>query len=69
MFGISGWTRLPHPMPDPRRIELKSRSCWLAISLPLPPPPRFFSEVFILKGFKSCVLEVRILKGLGTGFL
>ena len=33
-----------------------------------PPPPPVFSEVFILKGFKSCVLEVRIPKGLRTCF-
>ena len=33
-----------------------------------PPPPPVFSEVFILKGFKSCVLEVRILKGLQVCF-
>jgi hypothetical protein len=33
--------------------------------LPLP----FFSELHILKGFKSCVLKGRILIGLGGGFL
>jgi hypothetical protein len=32
------------------------------------PPPQVFSEVFILKGFKSCLLEVRILKGLRGDF-
>jgi hypothetical protein len=32
------------------------------------PPPPVFSEVFILKGFKSCVLEVRILRDLQAGF-
>jgi hypothetical protein len=32
------------------------------------PPPPVFLEVFILKGFKCCVLEVRILKGLGACF-
>ena len=33
-----------------------------------PSPLGFFLEVFILKGFKSCVLEVRILNGLGAHF-
>ena len=33
-----------------------------------PPPPGVFSEVFILKGFKSCVLEVFIPEGLRTCF-
>jgi hypothetical protein len=33
--------------------------------LPLP----FFSELHILKGFKSCVLKVRILIELGVDFL
>jgi hypothetical protein len=33
-----------------------------------PSPPGVFSEVFILKGFKSCVLEVRILNELQAGF-
>ena len=32
-------------------------------------PLGVFSEVFILKGFKSCVLEVRILKGLQACFV
>ena len=32
------------------------------------PPYPVFSEVFILKGFKCCVLEVRILKGLEASF-
>ncbi len=31
-------------------------------------PSPVFSEVFILKGFKSCVLEVRIPKGLRARF-
>jgi len=31
-------------------------------------PSPVFSEEFILKGFKCCVLEVRILKGLGARF-
>jgi len=31
-------------------------------------PPGVFSEVFILKGFKRSVLEVRILKGLERYF-
>src|SRR5579859_7841529 len=31
-------------------------------------PPPVFSEVLILKGFKCCVLEVRIPKGLRVGF-
>ena len=31
-------------------------------------PPPVFSEVFILKGFKSCVLEVRILNELWECF-
>ena len=34
----------------------------------VPSPLGVFSEVFILKGFKSCVLEVRNPKGLRTGF-
>ena len=33
-----------------------------------PSPPGVFSEVFILKGFKSCVLEVRILEELWAHF-
>jgi hypothetical protein len=32
------------------------------------PPPGGFLEVFILKGFKCCVLEVRILNGLRARF-
>jgi hypothetical protein len=32
------------------------------------PPPGVFSEVHILKGFKSCVLEMRIPKGLRVCF-
>ena len=32
------------------------------------PPSRLFLEVFILKGFKSCVLEVHILKELQAHF-
>jgi hypothetical protein len=32
-------------------------------------PPPFFSELHILKGFKSCVLKVRILIELGVDFL
>ena len=32
------------------------------------PPTPVFSEVFILNGFKSCVLEVWILKGLEASF-
>jgi len=39
-------------------------SLWLANTTPL----GVFSEVFILKDFKSCVLEVRIPKGLRAGF-
>ena len=30
-------------------------------------PSPVFSEVFILKGFKSCVLEVRMVKDLVIG--
>ena len=45
-----------------RLLELKG------IELKGGAPPPVFSEVFILKGFKSCVLEVRILKGLRVGF-
>jgi len=33
-----------------------------------PSPLGVFSEVFILKSFKFCVLEVRIPKGLRAGF-
>jgi len=33
-----------------------------------PLPPGVFLEVFILKGFKSCVLEVRILRELRVSF-
>ena len=32
-------------------------------------PLGVFSEVFILKGFKCCVLEVFILNGLRAGFM
>ena len=32
-------------------------------------PSPVFSEVFILKGFKCCVLEVFILSGLRAGFM
>jgi len=33
------------------------------------PPSPVFSEVFILKSFKSCVLEVFILNNLWAGFM
>jgi len=41
-------------------MTLQKRAAWA--------PTPVFSEVFILKGFKSCVLEVRILQELQARF-
>ena len=62
--------RLPPVARDPSLPMVvldKNRSTDFWLTMRVAPPP-VFSEVFILKGFKSCVLEVRILKGLGACF-
>jgi hypothetical protein len=41
---------------------------WQAFGLEGVPPPPLFSELHILKGFKSCVLKLRILQGLEARF-
>ena len=47
-----------------RNSERESEGFGLKEGAPTP----VFLEVFILKGFKCCVLEVRIPKGLGVCF-
>src|SRR4029077_11239167 len=53
-----------------RGLSAGSGDLWVSISwlAMTGPPTPVFSQVFILKGFKSCVLEVRIPKGLRAGF-
>jgi len=58
-----GWRyRWSHPRSDGLEVNGVGRAGSVATPLGV------FSEVFILKGFKCCVLEVRILKGLRVGF-